>query len=221
MILTCQACKKTFIAKYYKKYCVISCIYKKRYSTIFTENEKQLTYTGRLGDGTIFKNTGKYHNLAFSSIHKSYLTFKKSFFKNVSIGNVNGTINSGYKKGTIYQMVTGSHPFISEVYNMSLENVINSLNKFGLLLWFYDDGSYHHKKHFYNLNTHALSYDIQKEVLIPKLKKILDINATIAYDRKKNGKVFTYLRINKVSGNAINITKLLETAPLKCFKYKR
>lgn len=192
----------------------------KKISKNLTSDEIQLVLTGVFGDGCLFKQTAKYHNVKFSSIHREYMEFKKSLFTTISCSNINTTSNNGYKKGNIYSITSQASKEISKINNDSLENNLKKFNELGLALWFYDDASFHYKKHFYNLNSHALSYDIQNEVLIPMLKDKLDVNAKIAYDKKADGRVFTYLRINKISGNALNISDLLNKYPLKCFKYK-
>ncbi|MCA9381695.1 hypothetical protein KC678_05495 [Candidatus Dojkabacteria bacterium] len=187
---------------------------------MITKNEEQLIISGIFGDGCLFKQTAKYHNYKGSSIHREYVEFKKSIFTSLSCSNINTTLNAGYKVGNIYSITSQAHPEISKIKNDSMENNLNKLEELGLAIWFYDDGSFHNKKHFYNLNSHALSYDLQNDVLIPLLKNKLDINATIAYDRKVDGRIFTYLRVNKISGNALNISDLLKKYPMKCFKYK-
>ena len=68
------------------------------------------------------------------------------------------------------------------------------------------------------MNTHAFSEKIQKEIFIPFFNS-KNIFPTIAYDKKKDGRIFTYLRINKKDG-ADKISNILSKYRLTCFDYK-
>jgi hypothetical protein len=222
--LICEVCGKEYEIQPHKvnksKFCSRKCFDQKSYQRSLNEQEKQIILNGIFGDGNLKKYSGKYHKYYTSSIHKEYILFKQSFLKNLNFGAASETLNKGYKIGNIYQFSTQSHPEISKIAEQSLEESLKMLDELGAALWFFDDGSYHKKKKFYNLNSHKFSYDFQNDVLIPTFKNLLDINGTISYDRKKDGRVFTYLRFNKINGNAKNISDLLKKYDLKYFHYK-
>jgi len=149
------------------------------------------------------------------------MEFKLSRIRTLKSSGIKHRINHGYKVGSIYTLDTFSHAELSRIKESSIERNLNRLTELGLALWFYDDGSLHQKKHFYNLNTHQFSFEFNKDVLIPFFKSALDINGKVRFDRKKDGRCYPYLSFNRVSGNAVNIHLLLEKFPVKCYKYKR
>ena len=102
---------------------------------------------------------------------------------------------------------------------MDLKDVIGNLDSLGIALWFYDDGSLHKDRLFYNLNTHKFSKEIQEQLFIPFFNKWGIFPKTIV-ERKKDGRVFHYLTIGKYDG-AIKISQILEKYPLDCYSYKR
>ncbi len=88
----------------------------------------------------------------------------------------------------------------------------------GVALWFYDDGSMHKNRYFYNLNTHAFSKEIQESLFVPFFNK-LGIFPKLATDNKKDGRSFTYLRID-IHDGAFEINNILRKYPIKSFNYK-
>lgn len=50
---------------------------------------------------------------------------------------------------------------------MDIETALNLMDDLGVALWFYDDGSLHKTKLFYNLNTQAFSQEINQDLFVP------------------------------------------------------
>ena len=168
--LKCTLCNKEYTVDNYKanksKFCSKVC-FDKRHSLIkLNEEEIQVVLTGIFGDGNLHLN-GNYHVYSTSSINKEYILYKKSFFKNLKTGPCTENLNGGYKKSNIFKFSTNSHPELSAIKNDSVENNLYKLNDLGVALWFFDDGSLHQKKKFYNLNTHAFNLEIHKDLFIP------------------------------------------------------
>ena len=225
MILICNYCGRSYERTPYQaktsRYCSDDCFRKKSYMLEPTPNEVQVLLTGIFGDGCLTKYKSAHHyRYATNCKFKEYILFKQSFLENLHYGSCNESLNKGYKRAKIFRFATQSHPAITEIAEDSIENNLNKLTDLGVALWFYDDGSLHHSKHFYNLNTHAFNRDVQQELFIPFFEERYDVDATLAYDRKADGRCFTYLRINRDDGAEI-ISDLLEQYPVKCYSYKR
>lgn len=181
--------------------------------------QKQLVLSGILGDGciTISKHANKSAIISFNSSKLEYIQFKQKIFEGHS-SDIRTSMNRGYKLNEIHSFSTRTINEIYEIGKYSIEEILNNLDDFGLALWVYDDGSLHKRGNFYNLNTHAFDEETQVKYFIPFFNK-KGIYPTIAYDRKKDGRVFTYLRINKLSG-ADKISKILEKYRINCYNYK-
>jgi hypothetical protein len=177
----------------------------------------QLMLTSRLGDGRLESNG----RAIFSCIKEEYILFKKEIIESVFPDRVAKLCsNIGYKKDAqIYIVTTLTSDLGKDIYKMSLSEVINELDEFGMALWAYDDGSLHHKKFFYNLNSHALPENVQRDVLIPKLKSFGISGATIFKERKKDGREFSYINIPKLKG-AYELDSIMRKIRLECYEYK-
>lgn len=127
--------------------------------------------------------------------------------------------HNGYCQTPIYNLRSCSHKALKGIKELPIDKVVDGLTDLGVALWFYDDGSLHKKDYFYNLNTHKFSREIQEDVFIPFFNS-LDIYPTVREERKADGRVFSYLCINKLKG-AANVSMILEKYPLNCFQYKR
>ena len=101
---------------------------------------------------------------------------------------------------------------------MNIEDALNLLDDLGIALWFYDDGSLHKTKLFYNLNTQGFSEEVNKELFVPFFLKF-GIKAKPTIERKKDGREFWYLRVGKYDG-AYEISELLNKYKVNCFDYK-
>jgi hypothetical protein len=101
---------------------------------------------------------------------------------------------------------------------MDIETALNLMDDLGVALWFYDCGSLHKTKLFYNLNTQAFSQEINQDLFVPFLSKF-GIFAKPTIERKRDGREFWYLRISRYEG-AYEITQLLNKYPVHCYNYK-
>lgn len=101
---------------------------------------------------------------------------------------------------------------------MSVEEALSYMDDLGIALWFYDDGSMHKTKLFYNLNTQAFSEEINRDVFVPFFQKF-NIYAKPTIERKKDGREFWYLRISKYEG-AYEISQILNKYYVGCYNYK-
>lgn len=72
---------------------------------------------------------------------------------------------------------------------------IKDITMSDFILWYLDDGSYHKSRHFMNLCSHALGYELNL-ILQKHLQDKLKIKSTVASERKKDGRVFYYLYIS-------------------------
>lgn len=179
----------------------------------------QVLTSGFFGDGCFYRRIESSSKYIFSTncIHKEYVIYKKNLLDGIS-QSVLEYMNNGYKKGVIYSLITRQHPLIDLIKNSSIEDNLNRLEYLGIALWFYDDGSLHKTKHFFNLNTHAFSKEINEELFIPFFKKH-GINFRLRQDRKKDGRIFYYLSCNKLEGVS-KIKWILENNRISCFDYK-
>ena len=126
--------------------------------------------------------------------------------------------SNGYAKTPIWQFHTHVSPDITKIKNMDIETALNLMDDLGVALWFYDDGSLHKTKLFYNLNTQAFSQEINQDLFVPFLSKF-GIFAKPTIERKRDGREFWYLRISRYEG-AYEITQLLNKYPVHCYNYK-
>lgn len=184
-----------------------------------TEPELQVCLSLYLGDGCYAKQTvnGNY-GIITSCIYKDSLDFKKSLLTNLKTSDIKEFENNGYKKeGKIFKMQLHSNPEISKVFNLSFSEKIYLLNDLGLALWFFDDGSLHKDKLFYNLNTHAFTVEEQVEIL--EVLKKFSIYGKITSETKKDGRKFFYISISKYSGS-FEIANILTKYKINSMSYK-
>jgi hypothetical protein len=182
-------------------------------------NLGQLLLTAKLGDGHLTTPSTINSNSKYSTNCKylEYLKYKKEILGDLGF-NINYINKNGYNQTPIYTLASKAHECITYVKNLSLEETLLNLNKLGVALWFYDDGSLHKDKLFYNLNTHKFSKQEQEELFIPFLNTF-NIYPKLTKEVKKDGRVFYYLRISKFEG-AYEISEILKTIDLNCYKYK-
>lgn len=150
-------------------------------------------------------------------IHEEYIDYKIKLLGDL-VSNKSFIDKNGYNQTPIYRFYTHVNPDITKIKNMSIEEALTLMDDLGLALWFYDDGSLHKNKLFYNLNTQAYSEEVNRELFVPFLKKF-NINAVPTVERKKDGREFWYLRIGKYDG-AYEISQILNKYPINCYNYK-
>lgn len=184
---------------------------------ILDDEQTQVILTATFGDGCIPKGKSYYKT---NSIYRGYMFYKKNFLKDLCINEPRHSINRGYKKGSLFHIHTKYKECIRELHSLSIQEKLNKLTPLGIALWFYDDGSLHKNNHFYNLNTHAFTEEEHKKYLLPFFENLgWNLKPRIAYDRKKDGRVFCYLYFPKHEG-AFEIAKLLREYYVPEFEYK-
>ena len=187
---------------------------------LFTNNQIQVLLSGRLGDGC-FNTDARVYNplLAVSSIHKEYMEFKKTLLGNLATGGINSTLNKGFKEGIIYSVRTNTREEFNYIKEAKIESLLPLLDELGLAIWFYDDGSLHREKSYYNLYTNSFDLQTHETVFIPLLLNRFNIKAKVRIDRKKDGRIFYYLSVGKYDGSFI-VNEILSKYKIDCFKYK-
>jgi hypothetical protein len=184
---------------------------------IFTNKQIQVLLTGTFGDGCISYNKSGTSVYTTNCIHKEYINYKKDLLGDLFSSQSEG-INQGYKQNMIYKLLSKCNKQITQLHNLSLEDKLEKLDELGLALWFYDDGSLHKNRLFFNLNTHSFNEEVHNDVLMPFFKK-LGFSPKVFKDKKKDGRVFSYLYFGKHFG-AYEIMQILQKYPVECFKYK-
>ena len=179
----------------------------------------QVLLTGKFGDGCLSTPKSCVDNSLYSSnsIHEEYVDFKIKLLGNLA-SKKSCISSNGYAKTPIWQFHTHVSPDITKIKNMDIETALNLMDDLGVALWFYDDGSLHKTKLFYNLNTQAFSQEINQDLFVPFLSKF-GIFAKPTIERKRDGREFWYLRISRYEG-AYEITQLLNKYPVHCYNYK-
>lgn len=104
-----------------------------------------------------------------------------------------GTQKSGYGgTKTIHNFYTRVHPEITKVFHASIADLIITLDKEELFLWYMDDGSWHKGQNLVHLYCNMLNDD-ECDVLIRQIHKLYGVRPTKRLDRKKDGRQFNYL----------------------------
>lgn len=182
------------------------------------ENQLQVILSGLLGDGNIHTTNSNSTLFTTNCKYEEYIDFKINLLGDM-FKNKKRLEHNGFCGTPIFTMRTKSSKELEQIKAMSIQDILDNLTELGVALWFYDDGSLHKSTLFYNLNTHAFSKDIQEKYFIPFFNK-LGIYPSLQIERKRDGRVFWYLRIGKFSG-ADKISAILEKYPLECYSYKR
>ena len=182
-------------------------------------NQLQVLLTGRLGDGCLYqpkscKSTAVYST---NSIHKEYVSYKRDLLGELVSHGIDEYINQGYSNSIMYRLSTRSSSDIYTIKNLSLSEVLQNLDELGIALWFYDDGSLHKTKLFYNLNTQKFTKEIQYDLLVPTLNRF-GIIAKPTIENKRD-RSYWYLRISRYEGSDI-ISEILSKYYVDCYRYK-
>ena len=78
---------------------------------------------------------------------------------------------------------------------MSIDEILDSLDLHGLILYYLDDGSLHKRKHFMHIYCNCFNYD-ETEHLIDIIYKFFPIKrCSHRFDKKKDGRKFNYIYI--------------------------
>ena len=183
----------------------------------FTREQLQVFLTSQLGDGTICTTNTNSTYYVTNCKYEEYIDFKINLLGNMFV-NKKLLAKNGFANTPIWVMRSKSSDYLRSIRDLSIEEVIDNLDDLGVALWFYDDGSLHKSKLFYNLNTHKFSREVQENIFIPFFNK-LEIYPKITKEEKRDGRIFYYLRIGKYDG-AINISNILRKYYVDCYSYK-
>lgn len=183
-----------------------------------SNEQLQVFLTSQLGDGSIVTSNTNSTYYVTNCIHKEYIDFKSTLLGNLS-RNVSYREHNGFCQTPIWILRSCSLKVLESIRSLTLLTLLDEIDELGVALWFYDDGSLHKTKHFYNLNTQKFPKEIQETILIPFFERF-GIYPVLTIERKKDGRTFWYLRIG-VRNGADKVTAILEKYPLDCFKYKR
>lgn len=114
-----------------------------------TTQQLQIILSGILGDGGLYKNRHNYY-FKCSCKHKEYIEFKSSFIpellgtkwyrKDPNLGS--------YKQTPMHILRTKTAEKLTLLNNLTLIEILDKLDDFGLAMWFFDDGSLHKTKFF-------------------------------------------------------------------------
>lgn len=155
----------------------------------------QVAKNAKLGDGCVVKGASNVNAcIKFISTDLSYLLLKrdKCEKEGFSTGQI-GTQKSGYGGAkTIYKFDTHVDPRITEVYEANLSDLIISLDKEDLILWYLDDGSWHKTRHTMHLYSNMLD-DKETQLLIKQIARLYEVEPRPRKDRKQDGREFNYL----------------------------
>ena len=184
-----------------------------------SNEQLQVLVSGKFGDGCLSTPKSCIQKSVYSTncIHEEYIDFKHSLLGEL-VSNVHYITASGYAQTPIWTLSTHASTDIDIIKNLSIEASLNLIDELGLALWFYDDGSLHKTKMFYNLNTHKFSEDVQRELFVPFFKQF-GITVIPTVERKKDGRRFWYLRISRYGG-AFEISEILNKYKVNCYSYK-
>jgi len=147
----------------------------------------------RLGDGRI--NPSKYvASVTFYSTDEKLLKHKERLLAEEDLDiTVRKTQESGYGgTKTIYVITSKSSEELLEVENAPINELIESLTKEDLYLWYLDDGSWHINRRTMHLYSNELNEE-QSELLMDRIEELYGIKPRLRVDRKKDGRSFFYL----------------------------
>ena len=110
--------------------------------------------TGKFGDGYITKPKTETSNSYYTTNCKfeEYINFKANLLGDL-VSKVGVIEKNGFNQTPINVLNTHSTEAITKIGKMSIEDALTLIDELGVALWFYDDGSLHKTKLFYNLNT--------------------------------------------------------------------
>jgi hypothetical protein len=183
-----------------------------------SESQLQVFISGLLGDGCVHTTSSNSTLYITNCKYEEYIDYKSKLLGDMFKAKIRQAEN-GYAKTPIYIMRSCSSQVLKDIKEWSIPELLEHITELGIALWFYDDGSLHKKNLFYNLNTHSFSKEVQEQYFIPFFNK-LGIYPKLQVERKKDGRVFWYLRIGKFSG-AAEVARILEKYPIECYSYKR
>lgn len=185
----------------------------------FTREQLQVLISGKFGDGhlTMPRTENGHSYYTTNCKYEEYINYKASLLGSL-VSKKSLVTKNGYSETPIWVLNTHADSQITKIRNMDIASSLALLDELGVALWFYDDGSLHKTKLFYNLNTQAFSKEINEDIFVPFLKKF-GILAKPTVEHKKDGREFWYLRISRYEGADV-ISSILNRHFVNCYNYK-
>ena len=161
----------------------------------------QLLLSMKIGDGCYINHRKLYaptYCLSTNSINKDYVDYKKQELNKHNIYTSEFLGKSGYaSKKPIYGVRTRVEPEITLVGRMTISEILDNLDLYGLILYYLDDGSLHKSKYFMHIYCNKFT-DEEVEQLIDVIHKFFpEKRCSHRKEHKKDGRTFNYVYINK------------------------
>ena len=183
-------------------------------------NETNLFLNAVFGDGNVNYKTATEKGtiqIGFRSSNPSVIEYKARI--------ISGNVNQGKQhkdswspgKSVYYTTKFIENPFPGK----SKFELISYLTYEDLLLWILDDGSYHKRSQFLNLNSHALTLAENMELSF-HLWHSLGIESRILPEKKKDGRLFFYQYIPAAQYESIkpDVLNFLRENNIEGYDYK-
>lgn len=185
---------------------------------------RNLLISGKLGDGCLVQQTpNSSAHISFVSANPDYLTFKRDIVAPIAGATKFRPKESGFKKGKFNLTFSSRvHTEIQEVRNLTILEAIAELNKESFVQLYLDDGSYHKRNHMMHIYCNSFSIE-EVNALTDKIYEMYPIKrAKIYWDRKKDGRKYPYIAINKATANVIkkDVEKFLIEEEIYSMLYK-
>lgn len=161
---------------------------------------KQLLLSLKIGDGCyVTQNSGNSYSVMFNGIRQDYIEHKANVLCDNELIVKPIECYSGYVKGKkLFGYRTWVSPEVTEVGQMSVSDVINSLDILGLIYYFLDDGSLHKAHNTYHIYCNSFTVEEVNVLLDLIYKYFPQQRGTIRWDRKKDGREFPYIYLPRV-----------------------
>jgi hypothetical protein len=187
------------------------------------EKIRRAAFNARFGDGSLRKQSprGNYE-IDFVSTSLDYLTWKRDLCVDLK-PSVIGTQTSGYGgKKPIYKFGTRVSVLLTNLAELSLKEMLESMDMLDLVLWYLDDGS-NHRVHG-TAHLYSNSFDLAENELISEhIYRVLGIaRPVIRIDKKKDGRQFYYQYIPRIAAEVLMIEaeKFMNTNGITSLLYK-
>lgn len=183
-------------------------------------NETNLFLNAAFGDGHVNYKTATEKGtiqITFRSSNKSVIEYKAKL--------INGNVTQGTQHKDSWSPGKAVYSTSKAIDNpfpgKSKFELISYLTYEDLLLWILDDGSYHKRNGFLNLNSHALDRTENIELAF-HLWHSLGIESRILVDKKKDGRFFFYQYIPAAQYDSIkpDVLNFLRENNIEGFDYK-
>ena len=150
----------------------------------------------KIGDGCLHLPTPESTNarIHFNSKNLEWLTYKRDLAikEGFSVSLIKAAYSGYSDKTNLYKFTVKTDERLTYVYNHSRSEVLESLTKTDLILWYLDDGSWHKVRSTMHLYCNMLNED-EMDVLINRIGGLYGIRPTKRIDRKKDGRAYPYL----------------------------